>query len=886
MKRRTGYTFFIVLFTLLAIGLALGYAYLEYKALPGESFASDEAERIDQLLETNAEVTLDRNTGVLFVNNEIIVMAAEGAGRSDIDRIAKENGAVISDAMEDIGVYQLRFSKSMSINAVNALIARIEKSEHVESAFINPVTLGDEDVQAVYPDDPWNNAGWSTETPAGENWGMEAIRAPQAWAYLDELESVNIGLIDSMPDMTHDDLDIAAATISCYDLDNQVWNTWSVDNTDMAADDHGTHVAGIMAAAWNETGVSGVAGDRARVYYSNAYNIRDNKEVDVYGTAYTYVKAINELLKNDVCAINISQNTSRLIGFAASHGNQNAINHVNAQAELAGQMLKRIIDQRNERSEQDFVICISAGNSNNTRYYRDRNAQYGFTEDWNIFNIWNSEKGNSLAEYNNFLCAIDVEEVKDRIIVVGAAKIAKTDGNGKVRYEYTDFSNVGARVDITAPGYAIYSTVAYDNYDNLSGTSMSAPHVTAACGLVFAANPTLTGPQVKQIILASAYGKFMYTGGESGMLDLSKAIEAALETEHKEVEKVINQTSEGALDLCFLVDTTGSMGDDIDNAKKNMVRILDALAAKTADYRVAVIDYRDFSERTTYSYDYPAKLQLDFSSNHQEIVAAVNALTLGHGGDNNETVFSGFGEALKLGWRPNSTKVIIVLGDAAPLDPEPNTGYTYDSIVAALYNADIAIDVDASDKRVLGSAQDSRIKIFTIGTNASSDAIEFFSEISEETGGAYTDVRNASSVADAIEESIESIEIEKPLPTLLSFGSDFSGEIVEIYGKEEFLFAVPLNRAGEAYVSGLVESEYTFEIERLGRSGSILITDGAEKGYVEMIEAPWTAKFVSIWHRDRLPALVYTELALISMIVFLKLVRGILRIGDRRRSMR
>ena len=90
------------------------------------------------------------------------------------------------------------------------------------------------------------------------------------------------------------------------------------------------------------------------------------------------------------------------------------------------------------------------------------------------------------------------------------------------------------------------------------------------------------------------------------------------------------------------------------------------------------------------------------------------------------------------------------MGDAPPLDPEPETGYTYSDVSAALYASDIGLDYDKSDKRVTDFIDESLINVYSIGSNASDEATDFFREISEDTGGSFLSVDNASEVSDAI----------------------------------------------------------------------------------------------------------------------------------------
>ena len=95
---------------------------------------------------------------------------------------------------------------------------------------------------AVYPNDPYFN----------DQWGLSMIDAPHAWGISRGSSSVLIAILDSGVDLDHPDLTTKVRT----DID------WDFVNDDAVADDdhgHGTHVAGIAAAATdNERGVAGL----------------------------------------------------------------------------------------------------------------------------------------------------------------------------------------------------------------------------------------------------------------------------------------------------------------------------------------------------------------------------------------------------------------------------------------------------------------------------------------------------------------------------------------------------------------------------------------------------------------------------------------------------
>jgi lysophospholipase L1-like esterase len=153
------------------------------------------------------------------------------------------------------------------------------------------------------------------------------------------------------------------------------------------------------------------------------------------------------------------------------------------------------------------------------------------------------------------------------------------------------------------------------------------------------------------------------------------------------------------VDVAFVVDTTGSMGDDIAQVQADLSNLVDQLAATTDSYRVAVVSYRDFPERTGWSGDYPFRVDQTFTDDSVLIQAAINALTAAGGWDWEETVFSGIQAAIELPWRPGVTKIAIVIGDAPALSPEPISNMTADQIVANSIAIDPVkvIGVDTAD---------------------------------------------------------------------------------------------------------------------------------------------------------------------------------------------
>ncbi|MCR5040757.1 MAG: hypothetical protein K6C36_01510 [Clostridia bacterium] len=206
------------------------------------------------------------------------------------------------------------------------------------------------------------------------------------------------------------------------------------------------------------------------------------------------------------------------------------------------------------------------------------------------------------------------------------------------------------------------------------------------------------------------------------------------------------------LDLAFVIDTTGSMGDDIESVRASMKEIIAALDTMGLVYRCAVIDYRDFADRTGDSRDYPYKVQQDFTWYEDEITAAIDGLTLGYGGDSPETVYSGVIDGLaELSWASTSKKACVIMGDAAPLDPEPNTGYTLLMAQNALTGIDTLVSYDvepalaaspalgrygapADGYSAMAICPGETIMTFTVSTEKTEPLAEF-ADLSAATGG-------------------------------------------------------------------------------------------------------------------------------------------------------
>lgn len=112
--------------------------------------------------------------------------------------------------------------------------------------------------------------------------------------------------------------------------------------------------------------------------------------------------------------------------------------------------------------------------------------------------------------------------------VLGVASVSYEPESGGFSRSY--FSNIGPEVDIAAPGEGVPATGVGGATSSMSGTSAATPHVSAVAALVSAANPTLSGEQIADLLMQTAEdgespGPDTYVG--SGLVRADLAVEAA-----------------------------------------------------------------------------------------------------------------------------------------------------------------------------------------------------------------------------------------------------------------------------------------------------------------------------------------------------------------------
>ncbi|KAH3722440.1 Alpha-protein kinase vwkA [Pelomyxa schiedti] len=123
---------------------------------------------------------------------------------------------------------------------------------------------------------------------------------------------------------------------------------------------------------------------------------------------------------------------------------------------------------------------------------------------------------------------------------------------------------------------------------------------------------------------------------------------------------------EGALDVVFVVDETGSMGGQIAVVQNNIRSMVDSIRAMASDSMFGLIGYRDHSDK------WVVTVHTQLTRKISEVKRGVKEMAAEGGGDYPEAVADAyyplpqFYQLVRLDWRASSTKTAVFIADAPP----------------------------------------------------------------------------------------------------------------------------------------------------------------------------------------------------------------------------
>lgn len=195
------------------------------------------------------------------------------------------------------------------------------------------------------------------------------------------------------------------------------------------------------------------------------------------------------------------------------------------------------------------------------------------------------------------------------------------------------------------------------------------------------------------------------------------------------------------VDIYYLADTTGSMGNSISNVKEEIKSSLEAMERELElDIGAGLAWYKDLTDgRLGIDAFYN---ELSITRNYLDVENAACGLTVEGGGDQQEAQIYALYQLAKedflCGWRDGAKKIVVWLGDEDGHEPINAWGHT-------LNRNDVIRECNHDGIKVLA---------FSVGANNLNGTTNQAREIAEKTGGDFYDNVNPSKVIRAIYDAI------------------------------------------------------------------------------------------------------------------------------------
>ena len=328
----------------------------------------------------------------------------------------------------------------------------------------------------------------------GYLWGMDAINAPEAWDLGYTGEGASVFVLDSGIDPDHVDLAPNVNTqLSRSFIENE---NWIIGDT--IGFNHGTHVAGTIAAANTDYGIIGVAPDAEIVAVKVLSEVSGSGPFSSINAGLIYAGMNNADVVNMSLGATLQKNGT----LTDADGNEFHIPAVNIQVIVQAQ--QRAIDYA---VNMGTTVVASAGND--------------------------------YANFDGLKSYIKLPGSLNNVITVSAsapqAYFPGVETNYDLPSSYTNYGR--SLVDVAAPGgdfdaptYGADRILSAGNHSTFywsSGTSMAAPHVSGVAALIIAKNGKMNPKDVQKHIENTAdrvdgQGQSLYFG--KGRINAFRAV--------------------------------------------------------------------------------------------------------------------------------------------------------------------------------------------------------------------------------------------------------------------------------------------------------------------------------------------------------------------------
>ncbi len=306
----------------------------------------------------------------------------------------------------------------------------------------------------------------------GQQWDMTMIKADQAHEVSDGSRDVVVGVLDSGIDADHPDLapnlDVEDS-VNCSDAGRVDRSPTGWQPT---TSDHGTHVAGTIAAARNGVGIVGVAP-----------NVRMASVKVVNDDGFIYPEyAVCGFVWAGMHGMDVTNNSYYVDPFQFWCSDQ-------PDQYAAKEAVRRAVEWS---TRQGVVHAAAAGN-----------AAYDLAN--KTTDAISPNDGTAVDRVINNDCE-DIPTELDGVVTVSSMQRFPA---GTTESRLSGFSNRGlGEIDVAAPGSSILSTIVSGNgYGFKSGTSMASPHVAGVLALMASAHPNWSPDRMVEALRAQADDK-------------------------------------------------------------------------------------------------------------------------------------------------------------------------------------------------------------------------------------------------------------------------------------------------------------------------------------------------------------------------------------------